>query len=43
MQQWVLLHYMTITFIAGARPGASGPQTLAANANVELNQPVFKQ
>lgn len=31
-----------ITFVAGARPGAGGPQTLAANADVELNQPVCK-
>lgn len=29
-----------ITFIARARPGASGSQTLAANSDVELNQPV---
>lgn len=37
------MHYVMITFIAGARPSASGPQTLAANSDVELDQPVFKQ
>lgn len=34
---------MYVTFIAGARPGASGSQTLAANSDVELDQPVCKQ
>lgn len=43
MQQWVFMQYLIITFIAGARPCASGPQTLAANADVELDQAVFKQ
>lgn len=32
-----------ITFIAGSRSGASGPQTLAANSDVELGQPVHEQ
>lgn len=31
-----------ITFIAGSRPCASGPQTLAANSDVELDQPECK-
>lgn len=37
------MQYVIITFIAGSRPGASGPQTLAANPDVELDQPVCKQ
>lgn len=32
-----------ITFVAGSRTGASGPQTLTANSDVELDQPACKQ
>lgn len=43
MQQRASIQDVMITFVAGARPGASGPQTLAADSDVELDQPVRKQ
>lgn len=43
MQQRASTQGAITTFVSGAGPGASGTQTLAANSDVELHQPVCKQ